>query len=464
MQKIKEIFEEKELFEKLVEKKEVDYLDLRYEKNRFVIITYSGKELEDIGVSDTQGGLMRVLDKGGFSTSSFNEIEKLFEAYRLARDSAGLASGNLTEPTVFCDVPVVEDEVLIKPLINPIDVSLKEKKELLENYNSMILGSDKVHTTKISYMEYYWDKVFYNSEGARIHQQQLSAQISGSIYSKKGDLIQQVRLTLGGLEDFSALLNRQDSVMKKVKMAQDLLEADPVKAGVYNVILDPDIAGVFIHEAFGHFSEADHLLHDKKLRDKMKLGRPLGKPFLNVIDDGTRKAVSGHYVYDDEGVASRKTYLIKDGILSGRLHSRKTARGFSEPFTGNTRAENYQFAPIVRMSNIFIDNGRAGFEDLLGAIKNGLYIKGAKGGQTMGDSFTFGAECGYKIENGKVAGMVRDLNLSGNLFSTLENVAEVGNDMAFSEGGGCGKGAQTLWKSGTGSPHILINDVVIGGK
>lgn len=453
-----------ELFEKIAGRKEVDYFDLRYEKNRSVIITYSGGELEDIGVSHTQGGLVRVLNKGGFSTSSFNAKEKMLSSYNLAKESARIVSYNLVEPTVFCNVPPVKDEILLSPSVNPLDVSLKAKKELLNGYNELILSSPKIHTTKISYMEYYWDKVFYSTEGTRIRQEQMTSQIRGSIYSKKGDLIQQVRINLGGLDDFSLLEKREDEIRKKIKMAQDLLEAEAAKAGVYDVILDPTIAGVFIHEAFGHFSEADALLHDKNLREKMELGKVMGKPLLNVIDDATRKDAAGYYVYDDEGVASRKTELIKEGALSGRLHSRKTAQGFSEPFTGNCRAENYQFVPIVRMGNIYIDNGKTNFKDLLSEIKNGLYIIGPKGGQTMGDMFTFGAECGYVIEKGKIRKMVRDFSLSGNLFFTLKNVTAIGNDLSFMEGGGCGKGAQTLWKSGLGSPHILVKDVVIGGR
>lgn len=452
-----------DMLENVIKGKPVDYADLRYENITTISIRFSGKELKDISQSATNGGFIRVLDKGGIGMTSFNKAEDAETSFDIARASAHLMAENTNEKITFIDVAPVIADIKIEPEIDPRNVPLEEKKNLLQYYNELILSSDNIFNTDLAYIEIFWDKIFLSNEGAKIKQEQSLVQISGSIYAKKDDLIQQVRVTLGGSSDYSALMQRDKTVKKQIKLAQDLLNAEKVTAGTYTVVLNPEIAGVFIHEAFGHLSEADLIDNNASLMEKMKIGKKFGSEDLNVIDDGTLYGRPGYYEYDDEGIPSHKTYLIKDGILSGRMHNRKTAHKLNEKLSGNCRAENFNFEPIIRMSNIYIDSGTMPFEKLIKPIKNGLYIIGAKGGQTGGDVYTFGAEAGFVIENGKLTKMVRDINLSGNLFETLKHITGIGNDLTFSESGGCGKGGQTLWKSGIGAPHVRVEKVSIGG-
>jgi TldD protein len=193
----------------------------------------------------------------------------------------------------------------------------------------------------------------------------------------------------------------------------------------------------------------------------------MGKPILNVTDDSTLPGLPGSYEIDDEGVRGMRTPLISEGILCGRMHSRETAADFNEPLSGNMRAVDVQFSPLVRMSNILIEAGDSTLDEMISSIDDGYYLGGAKGGQTSGDQFTFGAQWGFRIKNGKLGNMVRDINMSGELFSTLQAISMIGNDVKFGERGGCGKGGfgpmQTNRKSGKGSPHIKIDAVTIGG-
>ena len=94
---------------------------------------------------------------------------------------------------------------------------------------------------------------------------------------------------------------------------------------------------------------------------------------------------------------------------------------------------------------------------------NGLYLLNALGGQTSGENFTFGAEYGFAVKEGKLGEMVRDINMSGNLYHTLEQITGIGNDLILSRVGGCGKGQMNL-RSCHGGPHVLIQQVVIGGR
>jgi len=254
---------------------------------------------------------------------------------------------------------------------------------------------------------------------------------------------------------------------KQIVKAQELLAAEPAKAGTFPVILDQSESSVFIHEAFGHLSEADGLQNNPAFRKRLQLDATLAKPILTVTDDPTLPGHPGSYTIDDEGVRGARTHLITKGVLTGRLHSRETAAEFDEPLSGNMRAVDIQFTPIVRMSNISIEPGENTFDEMVASIDNGYYLVGAKGGQTSGDQFTFGAQWGYRIENGKLGPMVRDINMSGELFSTLEAISMIGNDRKFGERGGCGKGGggpmQLNRKSGSGAPHIKIDRVTVGG-
>jgi TldD protein len=181
------------------------------------------------------------------------------------------------------------------------------------------------------------------------------------------------------------------------------------------------------------------------------------------VDGAAVPGLRGSYKYDDEGVRSTRTYLIKEGVLTGRLHSRETAAKMGEAVTGNARALNYAFQPIVRMTNTFIEPGKASFDELISGIKEGVYAKNWYGGMTSMEMFTFSAgEC-YMIRNGKVAELLRPVQLSGNLFTTLENIDAIGNDLDMNQGGGCGKGGQMPLPVSNGSPHIRIRKCLLGG-
>ena len=115
------------------------------------------------------------------------------------------------------------------------------------------------------------------------------------------------------------------------------------------------------------------------------------------------------------------------------------------------------------MGTIYIEPGTATFDDLLAQMGDGLYLADALGGQTSGENFTFGAEYGRVVKNGRLGEMVRDINLSGNLYHTLQHIEGIGNDLVLSRLGGCGKG-QTNIRSCHGGPHCLVRDLIVGGR
>jgi TldD protein len=440
-----------------------DYADIRYEENRRTKISYSGQRLVEVATTETFGGHVRAYARGGKAVASFSDPSRAGSMAEAAVTSAGLAGDRRDKALRLAEAPVIVESF---PITSPRDVrkvSLREKLDLLTHYNEMILREPTVATTEADYDEFISRRIFVNSEGSVIEYEIVVANILGRIVSKRGDVLQRVRFAYGGNEDFGRLLNRDADLEKGIDIARRLLDAEPARAGLFPVILDPSESGVFIHEAFGHLSEADGLQNNPAFREKLKLGAPLAKPLLNVFDDSSLPGLPGTYIIDDEGVRGVRTPLITEGVLSGRLHSRETAAEFGEPLTGNMRAVDAINTPVVRMSNICIAAGKSSFEEMIASIDRGYYLVGAKGGQTSGDQFTFGAQWGFFVENGKLGPMVRDINMSGELFSTLQAISMVGSDLEGSERGGCGKAGQSNRLSGKETPPIKIDQVTIGG-
>jgi len=230
------------------------------------------------------------------------------------------------------------------------------------------------------------------------------------------------------------------------------------------VVIDPILSGLFVHEAFGHLSEADMAYENPDLLEVMSKGRRFGSPDLQIFDGAAPEGHRGSYCYDDEGTPATTTQLIKDGILVGRLHSRETAGKLGEAPTGNARCLNYHYPPIVRMTNTWIEPGKTPVKDLVRGIREGVYARNWLGGMTNGEMFTFSAGEAWMIREGQIAEPVRDVTLSGNVFKTLGDIEAIGNDFYWDESGGCGKGGQSGLPVGCGGPSLRIRNVVVGGS
>ena len=447
----------------ILSKVDTDYADLRYEIKKETVISFNGRELTQLSSNSTDGYVLRMLKNGGLSSVAFTNKKSADKVITRAEENALLISKNIDKPIRFAKSKVIVDCFLPELVEDPQQISIDEKIELTRKYNRIPLKESKIATTNITYRELIRDKYFANTEGSRIREQLTTTRINGLIVSRDGTLIQNVRVGIGGSNGFAVLRNQEEEFEKRTSIALQLLKTDPIKAGVYNAILNQSLAGVFTHEAFGHFSEADLIENNVSMRKKMKMGAKLGNAALNIIDDPTMPNTLGFYKYDDEGTKARLTQLMKNGVLAGRLHSRRTAAAFKEPLSGHCIAEDYRYAPIIRMGNIFIQNGNLTFDNLLDRLGDGLYILDAKGGQTSGENFTFGAQYGYVVRNGKLGKMVRDINIAGNLYKTLQNIHAVGDDVLMSKIGGCGKGQVNI-RSCYGAPHILVANIIVGGK
>ncbi len=193
------------------------------------------------------------------------------------------------------------------------------------------------------------------------------------------------------------------------------------------------------------------------------MGEQIASPLITAYDDPSLHEY-GYYPFDDEGAESRRTTLIEKGVLKSFLHSRETA-GKLGGTSRNSRAQGY-LRPVIRMSNTFIAPAPDGmkFEEMLGELGNGIYLKGSRGGQVNpGEGvFQFNAERGFMVENGELATPLRDVSLSGHTLEILNNVGAVGKDLELNSGR-CGKAGQLVPVT-DGAPHVLVRKAVVGGS
>jgi TldD protein len=445
----------------IISRYDAEYIEAHLEESQASHLTYRGKKLESTDKTSAVGGNIRALFKGGWGFVSFNSLDDLAAKVKLAVEQARFVAG--------CDAAVTQLEPVVEKVSeqikqNPVDIPLSEKKQVLDEYNEVLWRTPKLQTSVIGYADGYRKYTYLNSSGSFIEQERADVTLRVSaIAADKGE-VQQAGLSLGSKGDFNRIIGLHTQIKEMGRQAVEMLSAPVAKGGEYTVVLDPILAGVFIHEAFGHLSEADHVYENPQLREIMTLGKKFGNPILNVVDGAAVPGLRGSYKYDDEGVPAQKTYLIREGILTGRLHSRETAAKMKEKLSGNARAISYRFPPIVRMTNTYIEPGSVPFEEMLGDIKEGIYVKNWYGGTTSMEMFTFSAGEAYMIRNGKIAETLRPVVLTGNVFSTLMNIDAIGNDLDMNEGGGCGKGGQSPLPVSNGSPHIRIQRCLIGGK
>jgi len=442
-----------------------DYTEIRLEEREATSVVYRGKNLEEASAVIDTGGIVRCLcRKNGWGVATFNNRDDLPAKVDQAYQCAQIAQSD--EPVELAQIPVSDERITVELKRDFRGIALSEKKSLIESYNNIMLQySPKIVDTNSVYSDSFKRIYFANSEGTFIEEERPMVTIYTIPTARDRDNVQMAVKTLSGQHGFEYVLGQEEETLKVARRAVDLLNAETVTGGQYPVVINQDLAGVFIHEAFGHLSESDFVYENPQAQEMMVMGRRFGLDILNAFDDGSVADLRGTHRYDDEGTPTRRNDLIKGGILVGRLHSRQTAAKMGEKPTGNARAIGYRFPPIVRMTNTAIENGTTSFKDMIKDIRLGIYACDAFGGTTALENFSFSSGYAYMIRDGEVAEMVKDVILAGNLFTTLMNIDAIGNDFQWQHaGGGCGKGGQNGLPVGVGAPHVRIQNVVIGGK
>ncbi|MHB0935993.1 MAG: TldD/PmbA family protein [Armatimonadota bacterium] len=440
-----------------------DYAEIRFETLDTTGLGYRGTEVEQASTSCHAGGIVRACTKGGWGLATFETLDDLPRKVEEACRCAALVG---KETTQLADAGAPEDAIVRAELVRDFrGVPLDEKLKLVTDYNNVILKTDPaIESTRVMYNESFRTVHYASSQGAYYQEERPRVTLMLMAVARDGALVQRAHDSVSSAIDYGVVLGQEATADDVARRAVALLTAPMCDGGTCTVLLNQALAGVFAHEAFGHLSEADFLYENPQMRELMYLGRPMGVQALNIVDDGSLGRTIGTQCFDDEGTPTGKTDLIRDGMLAGHLHSRETAAKMGARPTGNARAEKRDMPPVVRMTNTYIEAGEQSFDALLSGIDRGIYALDMIGGQTMLEMFTFSAAYGYRIENGQVGELIRDVTLSGNVFETLHRIDGFGNDLLIRETGGmCGKNGQAAPVT-FGSPHLRVRDVVVGGK
>jgi TldD protein len=444
-------------------RRQVDYIAIRLETVEGSDVLLRGQKIETLSEGISLGGQVRVCHRGGWGFSSFNRLDSLRDRLEEAMAAAKLVGD---EETILAPIDPVRAQVTL-PILggHPREIPLARKKELCEQYGQVLRDYHAdITTISVRYGDSTQQMLLMTSEGTHIEQTWSDLELRFSATARRGDLVQTGRETVGSRRGFGDLLDLDRSVTSAAERAVNALTLPLVKGGTYPVVIDPILTGLFVHEAFGHLSEADMAYENPDLLETMSLGRKFGPEDLQIFDGAALEGHRGSYYYDDEGTPATNTQLIRDGVLTGRLHSRETAGKLEETPTGNARCLNYHYPPIVRMTNTWIERGKTPVKDLFSGIQEGVYARNWLGGMTNGEMFTFTAGEAWMIRKGELAEPVRDVTLSGNAFQTLGDIEGIGDDFYWDESGGCGKGGQSGLAVGCGGPSLRLRNVVVGGE
>ena len=295
----------------LLQKVDADYADIRYEIRYDNALRFNNEELTAVTSNRTDGYVIRVLKGGGLSAVAFTSLSDADKAIKSALESAVVMGKYRNKPVKLAAMEVVKDNFKPALVEDPRNVSMDEKIALMKKYVKIPLQRERIINVLLGYYDIIRQKYYVNSEGSEISEELVTSVLSGDIKSKSGNVIQNIRISAGGSDGFQNVRNQEANFDKRAGIAVDLLTAEPIKGGRYNCVLNHIMTGVFTHEAFGHFSEADLIESLPVMREKMQIGNKLGSNLVNIIDDATQEGLLGFYKYDDEGIAVRKVQLMK---------------------------------------------------------------------------------------------------------------------------------------------------------
>jgi len=214
------------------------------------------------------------------------------------------------------------------------------------------------------------------------------------------------------------------------------------------IVLDPMVAGSILDNIFDAVN-GDAIYRQSSFLAN-KLGEQVAATHITVVDDGTIPGGLGSEPFDGEGVPTRRTVVIENGVLKSYLLNTYTAKKLGLKTTGNA-ARGLAGTPGIGAGNFYLEKGNRTPQQIIGDIKQGLYVFQFLGfgvNMVTGD-FSRGVS-GVWIENGEMAYPVEEVTVAGNLKDMLNNISEVGNDLEF--------------RSSIAAPTLRIDGMMVAGE
>lgn len=349
--------------------------------------------------------------------------------------------------------------------VSPETVPLQDKVALVRRADEAARRMDgRVRQVMVVYRDGRVKTQIANSLGEFIETGRTGTVFLAQVVASQGDVIQTGYEPIGACRGFELFDGRSPEEVARTAAGRALmmLSAAKAPAGMMPVVLSSEAGGTMVHEAIGHGLEADLAQAGMSVYTG-RIGTVVASPLVTVIDDPTIPHARGSYSHDDEGVPSRRTVLVENGVLKGYLYDRLSAMKDGCRSTGNGRRESYHARPIVRMSNTLIAPGDTSPESIVREVERGLFVRKMGGGQvnTVTGDFVFEVSEGYLIEKGCVCEPVRGATLTGNGPDVLKKVTKIGTDLGFAIGT-CGKDGQGAPVSDA-QPTLLIAEITVGG-
>ena len=436
------------------------YTDVREETVHSTMITIENGVLKENKTKEEKGVIIRLYDGRKWFISSTTELDKVQE------EIDSLAKMAVPCPAIGEDPVIKKYEVTRETRLcyGDCDVSKipnDKKQAMAETYCECLREYSQIQRWRMYYLDNHTQKHIVSSKGCDVTFDTQNCCIAARYVLMKDDKPfygskDIYRIKFDELSGHEEILH--DVVKEDIAYNENAVLVEP---GDYTCIFAPAVTGVFAHESFGHKSESDFMVGDESMKKEWAIGTRVGAHLLNIVDTGLEEG-SGYVPFDDEGTRAKKTYLIKEGILSGRLHSALTAAALEEDLTGNARAISFQFEPIVRMTATYVEPGDSTKEELIAGVKKGIYILDYRHGSGM-STFTIAPNKAYMIRDGKLAEPVKISVVTGNVMSTLHEIDGLSKEFELCSFalGGCGKMEQYPLRVGLGGPYMRVNHLTV---
>ncbi|MEV6794853.1 TldD/PmbA family protein [Streptomyces sp. NPDC051320] len=445
-----------------------EHADFRLERVRSA--TWRLRDAKPAGSSDTTdlGYAVRVVHGGswGFASGvglSMDAAARVAgQAVAMAKLSARVISAAGSDERVeLADEPVHADRTWVSAYeVDPFSVPAEEKTELLAEWSSRLLRADGVAHADASLMTVLENKFYADTAGTvttqqrvRLHPQLTAVAVDAA--TGEFDSMRTLAPPVGrGWEYLRGTGWDWDSELERIpSLLAEKMRAPSAEAGTYDLVVDPSNLWLTIHESIGHATELDRALGYEaayagtSFATFDQLGKlAYGSPVMNVTGDRTAEHGLATIGFDDEGVAAQSWDLVRDGTLVGYQLDRRIAK-----LTGLGRSNGCAYAdspghvPVQRMANVSLqpDPGGLSTEGLIGGVERGIYVVGDRSWSIdmQRYNFQFTGQRFYRIENGELAGQLRDVAYQATTTEFWGSMEKVGGPQTYVLGGAfnCGK-------------------------
>jgi predicted Zn-dependent protease len=462
---------------------DVEFASIRYVSERSRSLHVRNDVLEPAAVGHDTGAMVTVHHGGGLGYAATSDLSPsgLRNAFARAKKWAARTAGHAAFDPRSAPLPHPKGK-WESPVATPLNtVPLADVIARLHEACAGMKVDDRVIERSASLASVEVESLYMTNGGGSVHQSatimspdlMVVAHHAGETQRRSFGL--RGRSQQGGWEVMDNL-GYDEAAERLAEEAVELVLAPDCPSGVMDLVIDPEQMMLQIHESIGHPLELDRILGDERnfagtsfVTLDMFGSYQYGSEMLDVTFDPTVAGELAGYGWDDEGTKAERTYLIRRGLLECPLggaisQARAGVRGVA-----NARANGWARPPIDRMANLNIEPKDKTLDDLIRAVKRGIYVE-TNLSWSIDDSrnkFQFGCERGTLIENGKLTTVVKNPNYRGISANFWRSLGGVGNRQSMMVMGTpyCGKGepAQVI-RVGHASPPCLFRNVdVFGG-